>query len=133
DPAEMLLIAQSIAFGLAALDTLRLSAEPGYPPNTLVRLRATAVSLSRSADRARTAWQRRRTQAARPQSNATRPIPSMRPAQPAPHSPPNPPRTAAWAAAFADLAREAAAGADPAIRLRADALCSAARTLLSVP
>lgn len=133
DPADLLLIAQSVTFSLAALDTIRLSTQPGHAPATILRLRGNAVSLGRSADRARSALHRRHTPAPRPRPAAPRPAP---PAQPVAPTRPDPARTAAWAAAFTDLAHEVAAGADagdPTMRLRANALSSAASTLLSVP
>jgi hypothetical protein len=55
DSASLLLIAQSIAFGLAVLSSISLSMEEDIPINLMLRLCGNAVSLHRAGDQCRRA------------------------------------------------------------------------------
>jgi hypothetical protein len=54
-PADLLLIGQSIALGLAVLSSISLSMAENIPINLILRLRGNAVSLHRAADKCRSA------------------------------------------------------------------------------
>jgi hypothetical protein len=55
NPMDLIVIAQMIAFGLAALSALSLSMEENIPINQALRLRGNAVSLHRASDKCRRA------------------------------------------------------------------------------
>jgi hypothetical protein len=55
NPADLLLIGQSIALGLAVLSSIGLSMAENIPINLILRLRGNAVSLHRASDRCRRA------------------------------------------------------------------------------
>jgi hypothetical protein len=55
NPAELLLVGQSIALGLAVLNSINLSMAENIPINLILRLRANAVSLHRAAEQCRRA------------------------------------------------------------------------------
>src|ERR1700678_3947042 len=55
NPADLLLIGQSIALGLAVLSSIGLSMAENIPINLILRLRGTPVSLHRASDRCRRA------------------------------------------------------------------------------
>ncbi|HEY4040227.1 MAG TPA: hypothetical protein VGM32_00105, partial [Rhodopila sp.] len=55
NPAELLLVGQSIALGIAMLSSVSLSMAENIPINLILRLRANAVSLHRAAERCRRA------------------------------------------------------------------------------
>jgi hypothetical protein len=54
-PADLLLIGQSIALGLAVLSSISLSMAENIPINLILRLRGNAASLHRAADKCRSA------------------------------------------------------------------------------
>ena len=54
-PADLLLIGQSIALGLAVLSSISLSMAENIPITLILRLRGNAVSLHRAADKCRQA------------------------------------------------------------------------------
>jgi hypothetical protein len=53
NPAELLLVGESIALGLAVIDSIGLSMAENIPISLIVRLRANAVSLHRAAQQCR--------------------------------------------------------------------------------
>jgi hypothetical protein len=55
NPAELLLIAQSVALGLAVLSSISLSMAENIPINLILRLRANAASLHRASEQCRRA------------------------------------------------------------------------------
>jgi hypothetical protein len=55
NPAELLLVGQSIALGIAMLSSVSLSMAENIPISLILRLRANAVSLHRAAERCRRA------------------------------------------------------------------------------
>jgi hypothetical protein len=55
NPAELLLVGQSIALGIAVLSSVSLSMAENIPIKLILRLRANAVSLHRAAERCRRA------------------------------------------------------------------------------
>lgn len=131
--ADLLLAAQAIAFGVAALSALGEATAPDMAPTTALRLRANANALSRSAQRAHRALAQLQRKAQPPKPRAE---PRLQPATP----PRNPQIPAAWANAFADLADQTGTelpNLPPADRhaasIRAAALQSAARALLFQP
>jgi hypothetical protein len=58
NPAELLLVGQSIALGIAVLSSVSLSMAENIPITLILRLRANAVSLHRAAERCRLALPR---------------------------------------------------------------------------
>src|ERR1700733_9648002 len=54
-PADLLLIGQSIALGLAVLSSISLSMAENIPINLILRLRGNAASMHRAADKCRSA------------------------------------------------------------------------------
>jgi hypothetical protein len=66
DPADLIAVAQVIACGLAALDSLRRSMADDISLAMLLRLRGNAVALSRSADQNRRVLREGRTESAMP-------------------------------------------------------------------
>jgi hypothetical protein len=71
NPSDLLLIAQTIALGLAVLSSVSLSMAENIPINLILRLRGNAASLHRAADKSRRA------------------LPEAAPAPTATHSPPS--------------------------------------------
>ena len=98
-PIELLLVAQSIAFGIATLSSVSLSMAENIPINLILRLRNNAVSLHRAAERCRQAL----------------PDPLDTTAEPLELEPPPPTMPAALAALAADSERRIAE-ADAAVK-----------------
>jgi hypothetical protein len=93
--APLTATAQTIAFAMAALDSLRLAAAPDAAVTTKLRLRGNANALNRSSQR----------------SAAPQPTPRATP-RPPQKAPPQPTRAIelAWADAMTDVAAECASG-----------------------
>jgi hypothetical protein len=119
DPASLLLIAQSIACGLAVLSAISLSMAENMPINLILRLRGNAASLHRAGDKCRRALAETAPEAAEPANgDAPKPPPMAEPPADAPTPKASPrlaPRTrdehhrAAWSSAMTDVANEIAA------------------------
>ncbi|HEX3573489.1 MAG TPA: hypothetical protein VHU42_02710 [Rhodopila sp.] len=77
---ELDLVGRIIGFGIASLDNLRLSMDPGLSTNKLLRYRSNAVSLSRASNQAQKALDALRT---RPDQPLPIPRPSVAAALPA--------------------------------------------------
>src|SRR5271168_3348662 len=94
--AELLLVGQSIALGIAMLSSVSLSMTENIPISLILRLRANAVSLHRAAERCRQALPQPDPDYVAPApkappSDAQRTIAQRKPAQPKPtQSKPNP-------------------------------------------
>jgi hypothetical protein len=106
--AELLLVGQSIALGIAMLSSVSLSMRENIPISLILRLRANAVSLHRAAEQCRLAL-------LQPDPGYVAPAPKAqaKPTQPKPapkHNPETPPATmeAAMAALAADSERRIA-------------------------
>lgn len=150
--AQLVSIAQVVAFAVASLDTLRLSADATLSPSMTVKQRGNANALSRSSQRAAdTLARQRRDPPERPMEEppADTPCPTKALAaletaraqvQAAPTPPPAGQGRHAWAAAMATVAAEYAAELDtlPASQRRASlirigALTDSARALSQPP
>src|ERR1700733_6243616 len=85
NPAELLLVGQSIALGIAMLSSVSLSMTENIPISLILRLRANAISLHRPAEQCRLAL-------LQPHPNYAAPAPKAqaRSAQPKPTPKPNP-------------------------------------------
>ena len=144
--ADIVTIAQIVAFGLAALGSLGLSMNDDLSLSLILRLRGNANACNRSAEQLRRALREsHEAPPAReyPPQDAPQPPPTEAPApaQPQPTTPPVTPeqqRRAAWAAAFTEVAAEFTAelpNLPPeeqwAASIKADALNSSASALLS--
>ena len=73
DNADLPIVGQIVALGLASLSSLTLSMAPDIAPSLLVRLRANAISCSRTAEQTRRA---RDKQAAKPTPPDAEPLPT---------------------------------------------------------
>src|ERR1700761_568485 len=100
-PAELLLVGQSIALGIAMLSSVSLSMSENIPINLILRLRNNAVSLHRAAERCRSALpQPGQSEAALAPKAVAPPEPAATPAAQ------DDDFRAAWAAAMTDVANE---------------------------
>jgi hypothetical protein len=147
DDLDLLIIAQLIAFGLAAVDSLGLATSEDLSVNQILRLRGNAVSANRAHQQCRRAMQE--APPAAPADPPAKPATIVAPAAPSPQPtvlPPQPaskPRQpaanqAVWADAMVGIAGEITAGLanlpPPQRRdasIRAAALSSAASHLLT--
>jgi hypothetical protein len=103
--AELLLVGQSIALGIAMLSSVSLSMTENIPISLILRLRANAISLHRAAEQCRLALlQPEPSYAAKAQTRSAQPKPAPKP------NPETPPATmqAAMAALAADSERRIA-------------------------
>jgi hypothetical protein len=77
---ELDLVGRIIGFGIASLDNLRLSMDPGLSTNKLLRYRSNAVSLSRASNQAQKALDALRTRPDQPLSIPCPPVAAALPA-----------------------------------------------------
>ena len=121
--ADLLAVAQIVAFGFATLGSLCLSMADDISLTMVLRLRGNANALSRSAEAHRRRLEQSRANADQPQPPVHQPIqpaqpsPSFQPAtkdatlaaRPMPSAPATDPSAAQWAAACAETAEQIAA------------------------
>ena len=139
--ADIMTVAQIVAFGLATLGSLGLSMNDDLSLSMILRLRGNANACNRSAGQLRRALRESHEgPPARefPSHDAAQPPPAPTQPQPRPSMTPDQQRRAAWAAAFTEVAAEFTAELpnlpphqQRAAAIKADALTSSASALLS--